>query len=242
MHLFVDIAGICFESDIFMFELKGEVLDLFNHFFESAEFEHKFFSSFMSLIPKVSCSLSLNDFRLISLLGWVHKLVTWVLVARLRRVMGKLVRDSQTVFIRGISIFEGWTVALKVPNGMKRYGEGLAFKIDIEKVYDCMDWCFLWFILVKIGFGEKCINSMNRCVSCVRVLVLVNGSASDKFMMERGLRKACSLSPLLFNLVAESLSLVGTSLKIFIGCRAYMPMVCMKEPSSSNMRTILLCF
>lgn len=89
----------------FWLELKRELLNLFNQCFESAEFDHRFSSSFIPLIPKVACSVGRNDFRPISLLGWVHKLVTLVLAARLKKLMGKLVRDTQTAFIKGISIF-----------------------------------------------------------------------------------------------------------------------------------------
>lgn len=87
-------------------ELKREVFNMFNNFFETTEFEHRFSSSFILLISKVSFPSNLNDFRLISLLKWVHKLVTRVLVDRLRRVMRKLVRDSQSTFIKGRSIFK----------------------------------------------------------------------------------------------------------------------------------------
>lgn len=52
------------------------------------------------------------DFRPITPLGWVHKLVTQVFSARLKRVIGKLVQDTQIVFINGRSIFKGWVVAL----------------------------------------------------------------------------------------------------------------------------------
>lgn len=74
--------------------------------------------------------------------------------------------------------------------------------------YDCIDWDFQWFILYKMGFGERQIRWIKRCVSCTRVLVLVNGSADREFMMERGLRQGPPLSPLLFNIVVESLSIL----------------------------------
>lgn len=40
---------------------------------------------------------------------------------------------------------------------------------------------------------------------CARVLVHINGSVGEEFFMERGLCQGCPLSPLPFNLVAESL-------------------------------------
>lgn len=60
-------------------------------FFNMVEFDNWFSTSFIVLIPKVGCSSNLNDFRSISLLGWVHKLVARVLAKRLRGMMGKLV-------------------------------------------------------------------------------------------------------------------------------------------------------
>lgn len=108
---------------------------MFNHFFEIGEFEHRFFRSFILLIFKISYPSSLNGFRPILLLGWVHKLVHRVLAAKLRSVTGKLVWDSQSTFIRGKSIFEGCTVASMVLEVNGGYG----VEIDFEKTYDCVD-------------------------------------------------------------------------------------------------------
>lgn len=57
-----------------------------------------------------------------------------------------------------------------------------------------------------MGFGKKWVRWMKRCVGYMRVSLLVNGSAGGEFTME--LRQGCLLSPLLFNLVAESLSIL----------------------------------
>lgn len=102
-------------------------LGLFNRFFEMAEFDYRLSSSFISPISKVASPTGLNDFRSISLLGWVHKLVTRVLARRLRRVMGKLVRDTRTTFIKGRSFFEDWTLASEVLDAMKKVGGRCCF-------------------------------------------------------------------------------------------------------------------
>lgn len=65
-----DLDGFTFKFvQAFWSELKGEVLSLFQQFYETTEFEHRFFSSFIALIPKIGCSFSLNGFRPILLLG-----------------------------------------------------------------------------------------------------------------------------------------------------------------------------
>lgn len=43
------------------------------------------------------------------------------------------------MFIKGRNIFEGWTVALKVLDELKRSGKEMVFKIDFEKPYDYVD-------------------------------------------------------------------------------------------------------
>lgn len=51
--------------------LKADILGLFHSFHSTGEFDPRFSESFISLIPKVKSPASLNDFRPISVLGWV---------------------------------------------------------------------------------------------------------------------------------------------------------------------------
>ena len=69
-----------------------------------------------------------------------------------------------------------------------------------------MNWDALFYLMERMGFGEKWGRWMKFCVSTIRFSVLVNGSPVGFFGSPRGLHQGDSLSPLLFLLVMEVLS------------------------------------
>ena len=44
---------------------------------------------------------------------------------------------------------------------------GVICKLDIEKVYDNVNWETLLKLLKKMGFGEKCYSWIQTCISKV---------------------------------------------------------------------------
>lgn len=65
-------------------------------------------------------------------------------------MIGRLVHESQRVFIRSGNIFEGWTIASKVMETMSHTVYECIFKIDFEKAYHCLKWDFLDLVLGKM--------------------------------------------------------------------------------------------
>jgi len=97
-------------------------------------------STFIALIPKVDSPKRLNDFRPISLVGSMYKILAKVLAIRLRVVIGSVISDSQSAFIKGRQILDDILVANEVVDeACKHKKELLLFKLDFEKAYDSID-------------------------------------------------------------------------------------------------------
>jgi len=52
----------------------------------------------------------------------------------------------------------------------------LLFKVDFEKAYDSVDWCYLDDVLCKMSFPVLWRKWMRECVTTATTAVLVNGS------------------------------------------------------------------
>ena len=73
----------------------------FDHFHRSLEFEWSLNASFLSLIPKKNNAVNIKDFRPISLVCSVYKLLSKVVANKLRWVLDKLILESQNSFVGG---------------------------------------------------------------------------------------------------------------------------------------------
>jgi hypothetical protein len=81
-----------------------------------------------------------------------------------------------------------------------------ALKIDMMKAYDRVEWDYLHGCLSKLGFDPTWIQSVMRCVTCVRYAVRVNGELTAPVIPSRGIRQGDPISPYLFLLCTEGLS------------------------------------
>jgi len=79
--------------------VKGDIMKTFQHFYDQGRFERSFNATFIALIPKKKGAKELRDFRPISLIGSIYKILSKVLTERLKRVMSKLVNSQQLAII-----------------------------------------------------------------------------------------------------------------------------------------------
>ena len=176
-------------------------------FFENGTLHASFNTTWVKLIPKKKGILEVSDFRPISLVGSIYKIIAKILSGRLKSVLPKLIGDSQTAFVSGRQILDGALIANEVVHWLKkRKKQGVLLKLDFQKAFDTIDWESLILVLEVMGFGSKWRNWIYKCISSASISVIINGSPSKPFKMGRGLRQGDPLSPFLFVIMSEVLN------------------------------------
>ena len=170
--------------------VEADVMAIFKHFHRYSVFEMSLNASFLTLIPKNPNAVNIMEFRPISLVGSVYKLLSKVLANRLRVVLDCLISETQNSFVGGRQILDSVLIANDcLDSRWKCHSSGVVCKLDIEKAYDHVNWDALLYLLNRMGFGLKWREWIKTCISTIRFSVLVNGSPAGFFGSSRGLRQ-----------------------------------------------------
>mgnify|MGYP003702231609 CR=1 FL=1 len=108
-------------------------MQLMNEFLSNGKLAQGINCSFITLIPKKENPVGLGDYRPISLISSVYKIIAKVLSSRLRKVLPKIISEVQTAFLSGRHILDGVLIANEVVDWWKRSKKkGLILKLDFE--------------------------------------------------------------------------------------------------------------
>ncbi|GKD34943.1 RNA-directed DNA polymerase, eukaryota, partial [Tanacetum coccineum] len=162
--------------------LEHDIVDVVNHFFTYFFPRKGCNSSFIALIPKSHDPKQVKDFRPISLIGSLYKIIAKLLANRLVLVMANLVNEVQSAFIDNRQILDGPFILNEIIQWCKaKKKQTMIFKVDFEKAFDSVRWDFLDDVLKKFGFGSRWCDWIQSCLRSSRGSILVNGSPTSEF-------------------------------------------------------------
>ncbi|KAJ9536721.1 hypothetical protein OSB04_un000106 [Centaurea solstitialis] len=143
-----------------------EVMRAIHNFFYRSRLDKEINHTLLCLLPKSPNASSVTDFRPISCCTVLYKCISKILVDRIKPYLDGLVSRSQSAFISGRRIVDNILMAHELVVGYHlQVGQPrCAFKIDIRKAYDMVDWRFLFNMLSGVDGSRLSLYISYRAI------------------------------------------------------------------------------
>ncbi|XP_019191707.1 PREDICTED: uncharacterized protein LOC109186235 [Ipomoea nil] len=163
-------------------------------------------------LPKKKIPERVSDLRPIALCNVIYKILAKMLANRMKGSLTQVVSQSQSAIVPERLLTDNIILASEIGHYLRKKTNGVvgwvALKLDMAKAYDRMEWAFLEGMLGALGFDRGWIELLMLCVSTVSYSIQVNGEAVGTVCPTRGIRQGDPLSPYLFIICAEGLSIL----------------------------------
>ncbi|KAJ9536237.1 hypothetical protein OSB04_un000586 [Centaurea solstitialis] len=192
-------------------EVTGsDVLLAIHNFFYRGRLAKELNHTLICLLPKSVNATSVSDFRPIACCSVLYKCIAKVIVERMKPYLGNLISNSQSAFIPGRKICDNILMAHELVVGyhLSKGPPRCAFKIDLRKAYDMVNWEYLFNMLQGLGFHPVLIRWIKEMVSTTSFSLCLNGESVGYFQGERGIRQGDPLSPYLFTIIMEGFGML----------------------------------
>nr|GEV35062.1 RNA-directed DNA polymerase, eukaryota, reverse transcriptase zinc-binding domain protein [Tanacetum cinerariifolium] len=124
--------------------MKNDIFVAISEFFNKGDFPIGCNASFVTLIPKIESPLVVNDFRPISLIEILYKIIAKIISYCIALIIDDIVDPVQSAFIKNRQILDGPMILNEVVHTLKmKKKKAMISKVDIAKAYDTLSWDYL---------------------------------------------------------------------------------------------------
>uniref|UniRef100_A0AAR2JQE7 Reverse transcriptase domain-containing protein n=1 Tax=Pygocentrus nattereri TaxID=42514 RepID=A0AAR2JQE7_PYGNA len=157
-----------------------------------------------------------SNYRGITLLSLPGKVYARVLEKRVRLIVEPQIQEEQCGFRPGRGTLDQLFTLSRILEGSWEFAQPVHMCfVDLEKAFDCVPRGILWEVLREYGVHGSLLRAIQALYK--QTSVHTNDTHSEFFPLGRGARQGCPLSPLLFAIAIEPLSIALRSCPLIKG-------------------------
>lgn len=161
------------------------------------------------LLKKRDDQRILGNKRPITLLNSVYKIGAKAMQRRLSPILQNIISPQQSAFLPGRNIHHNLLMVSEMLQQAQDSGEEhILMKLDVCKAFDRLEWPFILASVEKVGLAGTLSAFLRSGFSSASSVILLNGRPTEAFKLTRSVRQGCPLSPLVFILAFDILSLL----------------------------------
>jgi hypothetical protein len=184
--------------------LYSEIHKLICSIWNKEELPQQWKESIIVPIHKKGDKTDCNNYRGISLLSTVYKILSNILLVRLTPYVSEVIGEHQCGFRRNTSTTDQiFCIRQILEKKWECNGTVHQLFVDLKKAYDSVKGKVLYNIRLEFCVPKKLVRLIKMCLNETYSKVRVGKLLSDKFPIQIGLKQRDALSSLLFNFALE---------------------------------------
>lgn len=177
---------------------------LFQHIWEQRVLPREWKEGLLVKIPKKGDLGQCQNWRGIMLLSIPSKILSRIILERLRNALDQKLRPEQAGFRQDKSCTDHIATLRIIIEQSNEWQSPLYINfIDFEKAFDSVDRDTIWKLLRFYGIPEIYCDLIQELYKEASCKVIHNGNLSDPFEIHTGVRQGCLLSPTIFLIVID---------------------------------------
>ena len=191
--------------------LGSGIIQVIQEIFETTTIPEDWGATNLILIPKINRPNMITQFRPISLCNTLYKLVSRIILQRLKPYITNIINPCQASFVPSRCTSDNIIIVQEIIHTMVRKSRPkghVALKLDLEKAYDHLEWSFIKETLEFFQIPHKLINLIMNMISSTCINIMWNGTPLSTIIPSRGIYQGDPISLYLFILCLERLSIL----------------------------------